>query len=157
MSNQPIKLFIVDDHQIVIDGLCSLLEDNTGFKILGSTTKSNEALAIIKNNPPDILLTDVMMPGMSGQQLAKAVRNSLPQVKILALSMSGQGDIVNEMINDADINGYALKNISKEELNKALIKIAGGGIFFSDEVLVELEKESRIKRENTDVLPVSWK
>ena len=90
------------------------------------------------------------MPGMTGQQLSKQVRARFPHMKILALSMSGQGDIVDEMINDADINGYVLKNIGKEELQKAILKIAAGGIYFSEEVLKELEKQSHIKKETEE-------
>lgn len=150
MSNQPIKIFIVDDHQIVIDGLRSLLTGIDGLEIVGFTTTSMDALASMQQTRPDILLTDVMMPGMTGQQLAKQVRANMPGIKILALSMSGQGDIVDEMINDADINGYVLKNIGKEELQKAIRKIAGGGIYFSEEILGELEKQSKIKKESEE-------
>jgi two-component system, NarL family, nitrate/nitrite response regulator NarL len=150
MSNQPIKIFIVDDHQIVIDGLRSLLTGVEGLEIVGFTTTSTQALGEMQKMKPDILLTDVMMPGMTGQQLSKQVRANMPGIKILALSMSGQGDIVDEMINDADINGYVLKNIGKEELQKAIRKIAGGGIYFSEEVLGELEKQSKIKKESEE-------
>ncbi|MGQ0739583.1 MAG: LuxR C-terminal-related transcriptional regulator, partial [Bacteroidota bacterium] len=97
-----------------------------------------------------ILLTDVMMPKLPGNQLAKQVREKYPNVKILALSMSGQGDLVNEMIEDADIAGYVLKNIGKQELVKALEKIAGGGIYFSEEVLDELQRSSNRKKQKEE-------
>lgn len=147
-ENRPIKIFLVDDHQIVIDGLCALLKDTDDFDIIGSTTFPLEVEAALEINLPDVLLTDVMMPGLTGQALAKRIRQKFKQVKILALSMSGQGDIVDEMINDADINGYVLKNISKGELAKAIRKIATGGIYFQEEVLKELEKTAQIKKEN---------
>ncbi|MFZ1534913.1 MAG: response regulator transcription factor, partial [Chitinophagaceae bacterium] len=70
---------------------------------------------------------------------------------ILALSMSGQGDLVNEMIEDADIAGYVLKNIGKQELITALEKIAGGGIYFSEEVIDELQRTSQRKKQNAEV------
>ncbi|HMP94575.1 MAG TPA: response regulator transcription factor, partial [Phnomibacter sp.] len=70
-----------------------------------------------------------------------------PHIKILALSMSGQGEIVDEMIQDADINGYVLKNIGKTDLETAIRKIAGGGIYFSDEVLKELERTAGAKKQ----------
>jgi DNA-binding NarL/FixJ family response regulator len=60
--------------------------------------------------------------------------------------MSGQGDLVSEMINDADIAGYVMKNIGKQELLKALEKIANGGIYFSDEVIDELKRTSERKK-----------
>jgi DNA-binding NarL/FixJ family response regulator len=92
-----------------------------------------------------------MMPGMNGAELAKAVHKKFPGIKILALSMSGQGDLVNQMIEDADISGYVLKNIGKKELVKALEKIYNNGIYFSDEVLQEMTKASEKKRENEEV------
>ncbi len=150
MNTVPVKILIVDDHQIVIDGLRSLLEGVPGFEIIATTTEATTVTGILNTNNADVLLTDVMMPILNGQQLAKQVRKQFPSVKILALSMSGQGDIVNEMINDADINGYVLKNIGKEELLKAITKIASGGIYFSEEVLKELEKVSTIKKQNEE-------
>ena len=146
----PIKIAIVDDHQIVIDGIRSLLEDHKDFKIVACTTSPKEMLDIIGEKEIDILLTDIMMQEMSGQQLAKAVKKNYPSIKILALSMSGQGDVVSEMINDADICGYVVKNIGKKELTEAIEKIAAGGIYFSDVVLDALHKFSNIKKQNEE-------
>ena len=148
MKPGKINLALVDDHQIVIDGLMSLLKGHERFRFAFATTNPAEVIKKIGEAPVDILLTDVMMPQMGGNELAKEVREKYPAVKILALSMSGQGDIVNEMINDADISGYVLKNIGKHELIKALEKIAGGGIYFSDEVINELQRISQRRKEN---------
>lgn len=144
------NIVLVDDHQIVIDGLRSLLEDIEDFRIVATTTDATEVQSILASHTVHVLLTDVMMPKMTGQELAKKVRKEFSAVKILALSMSGQGDIVSEMINDADISGYVLKNIGKQALAEAIHKIARGGIYFSDEVLKELEMVSHIKKENED-------
>jgi len=64
--------------------------------------------------------------------------------------MNGEGSLVNEMINDADISGYVLKNIGKKELITAIEKIANGGIYFSDEVIEELKRVSNRKKENLE-------
>lgn len=150
MKDGKINIAIVDDHQIVIDGIKSLLEDYDDFCIAACTTSAADMLQQLQQIKVDVLLTDIMMPGMNGQQLAKKVREAFPAIKILALSMSGQGDIVNEMINDADIAGYVLKNIGKEELSAAIRKIAKGGIYFSDAVLYELERVSNVKKQNEE-------
>ena len=150
MKNGKITLALVDDHQIVIDGLTSLLKGHDKFKFAFATTNSSEVLEKISQTPIDVLLTDVMMPKLPGNQLAKQVKEKYPDVKILALSMSGQGDLVNEMIEDADIAGYVLKNIGKQELIKALEKIAGGGIYFSDEVIDELQRTSQRKKQKEE-------
>lgn len=150
MKPPKIKIAIVDDHQIVIDGIKSLLENEEDFSIDVCTTSSIEMLELLSKIPVDILLTDIMMPQMNGQELAKKVKERFPLIRILALSMSGQGDTVNEMIKDADIAGYVLKNIGKKDLIDALHKIAGGGIYFSDEILNELDKFSHVKKQNED-------
>ena len=143
-----ITLALVDDHQIVIDGLMSLLKGEHRYDFAFATTKPASVIDELKKKPVDILLTDVMMPDMPGNILAREVRRQFPAVKILALSMSGEGDIVNEMINDADISGYVLKNIGKKELIQAIEKIAAGGIYFSESVLLELQRMSLRKKEN---------
>lgn len=150
MKAGKINIAIVDDHRIVIDGIKSLLEDHEAFNIVACSTSAIEMLQIMQHTQVDILLTDIMMPEMNGQQLAKAVRKQFPATKILALSMSGQGDIVSEMINDADIAGYVLKNISKEELSGAIIKIAAGGIYFGDQILDELQRFSNMQKQNEE-------
>lgn len=150
MKNSRIILGIVDDHQIVIDGLKSLLHGHEHFEVGIECTQPLEMISLIKKKSIDILLTDIMMPGMNGAELAKAVHQQFPEIKILALSMSGQGDLVNQMIDDADIAGYVLKNIGKQELIKALEKISGGGIYFSEEVLQEMTRASEMKKENEE-------
>ncbi len=150
MKNGKVSLAIVDDHQIVIDGLKSLLQGHDYFKVVIESTLPQEMLALLEKKPVDILLTDIMMPVLNGAELAKLVRNKFPEIKILALSMSGQGDLVNKMIDDADISGYVLKNIGKQELIKALEKISKGGIYFSEEVLHEMTKASEMKKENVE-------
>lgn len=150
MKNGKITLALVDDHQIVIDGLMSLLKGHEKFRFAFATTHPEEVVNKLEQQPVDILLTDIMMPKLPGNELAKQVRERFPATKILALSMSGQGDLVNEMINDADISGYVLKNIGKQELVKALEKIATGGIYFSEEVIEELQRTSQRKKENEE-------
>jgi two-component system nitrate/nitrite response regulator NarL len=151
MKNAKIRLGIVDDHQIVIDGLKSLLHGHDQFEVQIESTQPLQMLELLGKKSIDILLTDVMMPGMNGAELSKAVHQQFPAIKILALSMSGQGDLVNQMIEDADISGYVLKNIGKKELAKALEKIYTGGIYFSEEVLQEMTRASETKRENVEV------
>lgn len=151
MKNEKIRLAVVDDHQIVIDGLKSLLHGHEQFEVLIECTQPLDMMGLLEKKPVDILLTDVMMPGMNGAELSKAVHEKFPEIKILALSMSGQGDLVNQMIDDADISGYVLKNIGKQELIKALEKISGGGIYFSEVVLEEMTRASEMKKENAEV------
>lgn len=150
MTSNKIKLAIVDDHQIVIDGLHSLLKGHNGYEIVLESTHPETILSQLKKQPVDILLTDVMMPVMTGVELARLVKKEFPSIKIITLSMNGEGSLVNQMIEESDISGYLLKNIGQTEFLKALDKIAAGGIYFSDEVLQEMLKASERKKETDE-------
>ncbi len=150
MSAKKIKLAIVDDHQIVIDGLHSLLKGHHQYEIVLESTQPETMIDQLKKHAVDILLTDVMMPVMTGVELAKHIRKEFPLIKIITLSMNGEGSLVNQMIDESDISGYLLKNIGQTEFLNALDKVAAGGIYFSEEVLNEMLKASERKKETEE-------
>ncbi|MEO5991105.1 MAG: response regulator transcription factor [Ferruginibacter sp.] len=148
MSKQfKIRLAIADDHQIVIDGLAAALNNFPQFEIVITANSGVDILEQFKTKTADILLTDVMMPGMSGQQLAGAVRANYPSVGIIALSMSGNGHIVDEMIKAADINAYLLKQCGINELVNAIETVFDGGQHFDPQVLEDLARHGKIQDE----------
>ncbi len=132
-----INLLIVDDHQIMIDGIQALLSGVPNFQVLAATTSAFKALELLKELDIDIVLTDINMPEMSGIELTQKIHDEFPGMKVLALSMFGEKQTIREMI-DAGVQGYILKNTGKEELLNALNKIASGGLFFGDEITAEL-------------------
>lgn len=134
-----ITLHIVDDHQMMIDGLRALLGDEPSFKIIDESNNGKVAFSKIENKQPDVLLTDISMPEMNGLELTKAVKEKFPDVKVIALSMFGERNTISEMLQ-AGINGYIVKNTGKQELVQAINKVAAGGLFFSDEVSAEMMK-----------------
>ena len=146
--SDTIVLALVDDHQIVIDGLMSLLRGNDKFQIAFATTDPREVIEKIRLTPIDILLTDILMPVLPGNELAKQVKKAFPSVKILALSMNGQGELIHDMITESDISGYVLKNVGKQELTLAIEKIASGEVYFSEEVLEELKRTNEQRKKN---------
>ncbi len=133
------KIFIVDDHQMLIDGIKALLHDEDKFKIIGEAKNATKALELIENKLPDIILSDINMPDINGIEFTRIVKKKYPSVKILALSMFGEKSTISEML-DAGASGYILKNTGKAELLNALQKIADGGMFFSNEVAAEMMK-----------------
>ena len=146
MKQKPQRIFIVDDHQMVIDGLNLMLEGKIGFEVIGESTEPLMALKLLENTPIDILMTDVSMPNMSGVELSRAVKSKFPHIKILALSMFGDSQIIAEMI-DAGISGYILKNAGKKELIEALTKIAEGENYFSQDITLQLMKSFKRNQE----------
>ncbi|MEO6820240.1 MAG: response regulator transcription factor [Ginsengibacter sp.] len=148
MTTSAYTLALVDDHQIVLDGIAALLKGEPSLQIKFTATQPLEMLRLLETAHVDILLTDVMMPVMNGIQFAKEARKRFPGLKILALSMSGEGELINQMISEADISGYILKNIGRQELIQALKKVADGGIYFNDAVLEEMTKDSEVRKQN---------
>ncbi|MBL7926996.1 MAG: response regulator transcription factor [Bacteroidia bacterium] len=128
-----IKIYLVDDHQIMLDGIKALLKSESKFKIVGENTNAKMALTEIKNLNVDIVITDIQMPDMDGLAFTIALKQQLPAVKVLVLSMSVDGTTIQSMIQ-AGISGYVIKNTGRDELKQAIIKVASDQIFFSDVV-----------------------
>ena len=147
----PIRIAILDDHQIVIDGLKLLLSSHKQFIIVAEHTNGLEMLDILETTPTDILLTDLMMPIIDGYEIAMRVRATFPEIKVVALTMNGEGTLIDKMMEDAHIAGYLLKTIDKNELVSALESIYKGVRYFNDEVMDELEIYQKIKRENESI------
>jgi two-component system, NarL family, nitrate/nitrite response regulator NarL len=147
-----IKIAIVDDHQIVIDGLKLLLAKEKELEIVFDTNNGMALLNYLDTNTIDILLTDIMMPTLSGYELAILVSNKNPEIKIIALSMNGEGETISNMIADANIKGYILKTANKMQLVYAINKVAAGGQCFSDEIISELNKFDNMVKVQQEVL-----
>src|SRR6218665_2991777 len=137
--NSPITIFIVDDHQMLIDGIKALLLNESDFKIEGEALRCADALEVLRKKKVDILITDINMPEMNGIEFAHAIRRTNPDQKILALSMFGEKATITDML-DTGVKGYILKNTGKQELITALKKIARGETYFSAEVSDEINR-----------------
>ncbi|MES2133003.1 MAG: response regulator transcription factor [Bacteroidota bacterium] len=136
-----LKLYIVDDHQMLIDGLKALLDGEKTISLVGESTLAKTALKEIGEYRPDIVLTDINMPEMDGIELTKEIKKQHPSIKVIALSMFGERETISDMLK-AGVSGYILKNTGKQELLKAIDKVANGGTFFSDEVSAEMMRVS---------------
>lgn len=143
-----IRIAIVDDHQIVIDGLKLLLSSNRNFEIVAEATKGSDMLQMLPDAGADLLMADVMMPDIDGCALSIQVRQQYPDIKILALSMNSEGVYIDRMIAQAHINGYLLKTTDKHELIQAIEQIVAGEDYFAPEVMRELNSFQKIKKEN---------
>ena len=139
---------MVDDHRILIDGLKLLLQGNENLEIKVEATSAKEMLQLLKDNEVHVLVTDIMMPGMNGYELAVEVKNNFPQIKILALSMNEEGDMITKMIETAKVDGYIPKASGKQELLKAIQSIVSGASYFSLSIIEQYEAYKKIKNEN---------
>jgi DNA-binding NarL/FixJ family response regulator len=133
MGNTAIKLLIVDDHRIVLDGLKSLFDQDDQFEIIGAASSAEEALRFLQVRIPDILLTDFRLPGLNGLELAMAVKQKFPSIKRVILSMHDEALLVKQILKEG-IDGYLLKSIQQSELKMALHQIMDGYPYVSPEI-----------------------
>ncbi|ULC60922.1 response regulator transcription factor [Flaviramulus sp. BrNp1-15] len=128
-----INVVLADDHVLVRDGIKALLEDQTGIAVIDEASNGKEALQVIKNNKPHVLIVDIRMPEMNGIEVVRELSKSHPDVKTLVLSMHDSEEYVVQAIQ-AGADGYLLKGASKEEFLKALHKVASGGKYFTGDI-----------------------
>jgi len=141
---KEIRLLIVDDHQIIIDGLKSLLEDEADIKLLGEANNGKEALDILKLLDVDIVLMDIDMPIMNGIEATKQILKDFPNVKVVILSMHKEGGLIKNLIS-IGAHGFLLKNSDQAQLIEAIRKVASGDKYFSPEVTMSLLNKTSIK------------
>jgi two-component system nitrate/nitrite response regulator NarL len=131
--NNPIRVVLADDHVFVRDGIKSLLENEANITVVGEATDGLEALAIIDQLQPDLLILDIRMPNLTGIEVVEQLRSKNNQVKIVMLSMHESEEYVLKSIK-AGADGYLLKGSSKEEFLKALHTVSNGGKYFSGDI-----------------------
>lgn len=152
MSGTLIHLAILDDHQIVIDGLKLLLQADPELSIDAEANSAEEMLEQLKTKKVDVILTDITMPhGMNGYEFSFRVKQEMPQIKILALSMSEEGGMITKMIEVAKVDGYIPKSAGQQELLKAIKEISSGRKYFSTDALQQYEVYKHIKTENLEL------
>lgn len=134
------KVFIVDDHYMVIEGIRSLLQNEKNIEWLGHATNADSCISFLKQQLPDVLLMDINLPGKSGIELCKEVNEKFPSVFILGLSTFNQQSFIQKMM-DNGASGYLLKNATQEELMEGITTVAKGKTFLSDEASHSLRKE----------------
>jgi len=125
-----IRVLLVDDHMLVLDGLQARLELEADINIVGTAANGLEALEKAKVLSPDLVLMDVSMPILNGLEATKRFRNEQQNIKILMLSMHYDKEYILSVIQ-AGANGYVLKDVSSEELIQAINTVYQGGTYFS--------------------------
>jgi len=134
-----IRIFLLDDHQMMLDGLRSLFDSDPEFLVIGEATRAKLALERIATLKPDLVLTDMSLPEMDGLEFTRLAKQKFPDLKVVVLSMHAERHFI-EAVLKAGASGYLVKNTGKEELKRALLRIQLGEKHFSSEVLEELMK-----------------
>lgn len=120
-----IRILIVDDHEMVREGLRSILKDDPELKVVGEAGDGEKALDLIPKLHPDIILLDIKMPGIDGVEVCRRVRAQFPSVAVIALTTFMEGKLVQECIR-AGARGYVLKDVERFQLKQILRTVASG-------------------------------
>lgn len=146
-----IRVFIVDDHPVVIEGIHSLLMNEKDIAWVGQAMNAASCLGFFVSNTADVVLMDISMPGMDGVELCAVMKDKYPGIFILGLSTFNQGLYIKKMMENG-ASGYILKNSSKEEVIKAIHTVYEGGIYFSGEASQALAEYQRSSKSELPVL-----
>lgn len=125
-----IRVLLVDDNMLVLDGLQARLEMEANIDVIGTAANGLEALEKAQALTPDLVLMDVSMPVLNGLEATKRFRAEHPHIKILMLSMHYDKEYILSLIQSG-ANGYVLKDVSSEELVQAINTVYQGGTYFS--------------------------
>ncbi|HOJ01236.1 MAG TPA: response regulator transcription factor [Anaerolineaceae bacterium] len=148
--NDKIRVLIVDDQQLVRDGIKALLEIKEDFSIIGTAADGQEAMDVLQQTPADVVLMDIRMPGLGGIEATRQIRQLNKEIRIIMLTTFNNDDYIVKAIK-AGANGYLLKDIPKDDLAEA-IRLAYRGVSqFSSDTIGMLVERNLLR--DTDVSP----
>jgi len=135
-----IRVLIVDDHQIMREGLRKLLVNKSNINVVGEAANGRDALGMIKKENPHIVLMDVAMPELNGMEATKIIKSDSPATRVIALSSHGGREFVSGMLG-AGASGYLLKDCAFDELIDAIEAVNSKHTYLSREISDVLVKE----------------
>ena len=142
-----IKVFIADDHYMVVEGIRSLLQHEQNIEWMGHATNAASCLAFLHLHQPDVILMDISMPDTSGIDLCKEVKRKYPNINVIGLSTFNQHSFIQKMM-DNGASGYVLKNATREEIIEAIEAVVSGEKYLS------LEAASTMRENKNAQIPV---
>jgi len=124
------RVILVDDHDIVLEGIHKLLEPETEFEVIAKVTNGSDAVRVSRKLVPDMVVMDITMPGMGGIEATRRIIADRPAVKVMCLSMHADRGFVMAAL-EAGASGFALKDTAKKELLHAIYIVMKGQIYLS--------------------------
>jgi len=153
MSDERIRVLVVDDHAVVREGIRHVLAETPGFEVVGEAGDGAQAMVLARQHHPDVVVLDITMPGESGIDVAQRLRRAVPDTRVLILSMHDQSEYVLQAVR-AGAQGYVLKDAGPAELRRAVRSVHAGDEFFSPAVAGRLSEAVRgeVERERRQSL-----
>lgn len=130
---EKIKLLIVDDHRVLVEGLNKLFDNSDTVDVIGVAYSGKECRNALRKELPDVILLDINLPDVSGIDLCKEIKTENPEIKIVALSSFNEYTIVRRMIENG-ASGYVVKNAMPEEIILSVETVANNEIFMCEEI-----------------------
>ena len=151
----PSQVLLVDDHKIMRDGIKAILRQSGEFDVIAEAESGPEAVLVCKQRPPDIVLLDIELPGLSGIETAREILRHCPEVKVIILSMyDDEQSVISALRSGA--RAFVLKKASDRDLLGALRAVAQGGTYLSpqvsDRVLQRIQKKDFETKTNPTTL-----
>ncbi|ELV8625042.1 response regulator transcription factor [Vibrio cidicii] len=131
--DRPIRIVIVDDHQVVLDGFMARLEIEPEIEVVGTASNGLEALDAVRRHKPDVVLMDISMPIMNGIEATRLIKEEFPESKVLMLTMHDNREYIMKVMQEGAV-GYMLKEISAEKMVQAIKTVNQGSTYFCESV-----------------------
>ncbi|MCL9775844.1 response regulator transcription factor [Vibrio methylphosphonaticus] len=131
--DEPIKVVIVDDHQVVLEGFIARLEREPDIEVIATASNGLEAVDVVKACQPDVVLMDVSMPIMNGIEATQLLKEERPETKVLMLTMHDNREYIMKVMQAGAV-GYMLKEISAEKMVQAIKTVKQGSTYFCESV-----------------------
>lgn len=131
------RILLVDDHQLIIDGLKGFFVEHEKYKVVGEANNGAEAIKLSDVLSPDVILMDIEMPEITGIQACEEIKRTKPEIKVIIVSMHQEKELIKKLV-ERGADGYLLKNSSKEEVLKAIDSVVEGQPYFSQDVTLSL-------------------
>ncbi|WP_185217680.1 response regulator [Sphingobacterium mizutaii] len=138
---ENIKLAIIDDHKVVVDGLLSMLSSEQRIQVVLAVQTADELNNKLQESSPDILLMDIQMPGISGIDLAYSVLKTYPELRIIAFSSFDESHYIKQILRNG-AKGYLLKNADRQTIIEAIFQVAEGENYIDERLKSSLLQES---------------
>lgn len=140
-----INVLVADDHPMVLEGMRSMLAEIDFVAVAGLAQNASQALELIKANKPDIVITDINMPEISGIELTAEIGKEYPGIKVIAMSTFNERSYISQMVQQG-ASGYLLKSASKEEIETAILTVNAGRLYMSLDLDMSKQEQQEIKK-----------
>lgn len=152
MTDRPIRVIIADDHKLLRQGLCSLLEPEAGIEVVEQAANGREAEELARTTEPDVVVMDIAMPDANGAVATGRILDATEHTRVLALSAHAERTYVARML-DAGAGGYLTKDCAADELVDAIEVVWEGNTYLSPSVAGTVVKEYLLRRESQEQGP----